>query len=215
MAPLTLTTLAAAAFFMGRGCDVGQPAGERRLPEATQRGGASLWSSLASRRSVREFGQRTLSEAEVGQLLWAAQGRVDGRRTAPSAGALYPLTVRVVDASGVWRYVPSDHLLVREVAADKRRALAAAALGQDSVERAPATFVISGDLRITAKKYGAHAERFVLLEAGHVAQNLLLAATALELAAVPIGAFDDAAVRKLLSLPAEITPLYVLPVGSK
>jgi SagB-type dehydrogenase family enzyme len=215
MGPITLTTLAAAAFVLGRGCDVGKPADERRLPEATQRGGPSLWSSLASRRSVRVFGQRALSEAEVGQLLWAAQGRVDGHRTAPSAGALYPLAVRVVDARGVWRYVPSDHALVLEVAADRRSALGAATFGQEAVERAPVTFVITGDLRITAKKYGARAERFVALEAGHVAQNILLAATALDLAAVPVGAFDDAAVRRQLSLPAEITPIYLLPVGSK
>ncbi len=189
-----------------------EPLRERRLPQPTERGGSALWSVLTSRHSQRAFGDRELTPAELGQLLWAAQGQLGAHRTAPSAGALYPLTVRVVDARGIWRYVPADHALVLEASGDRRAALAAAAYGQASLRSAPVTLLITGDLSITAAKYGTRAERFVTLEAGHVAQNVLLAATALGLAAVPIGAFDDAALRALL--PRSATPLYLIPIGS-
>lgn len=217
MVPVLAMTIAAAALLLARGCEVshGDPAAERRFAEPARGGGPSLWGVVAARRSTRVFSSRPLAEAEVGQLLWAAQGSIEGRRTAPSAGALYPLTVRAVDARGVWRYQPDAHALVLEAPRDVRAALAVAALGQDSVRAAPITFVVSGAIPITAKKYGPRAERFVTLEAGHAAQNLLLAVTALDLAAVPVGAFDDVAVRDILALPARETPLYLIPVGNQ
>jgi len=188
--------------------------GDRRALPAPSRGGPALADVLATRRSQRVFASRELSDAELGQLLWAAQGVIDGHRTAPSAGALYPLAVRVVDARGVWRYLPADHALVRESAGDRRGRIVSASHGQDAVRSAPAVLVISAELAITAKKYGARAERFATLEAGHAAQNVLLEATALGLAAVPIGAFDDDALRRALDLSAAETPLYVIPIGS-
>jgi len=184
------------------------------LPSPQRAGGASLASVLASRRSVRAFGARELDDAELGQLLWATQGVTDGHRTAPSAGALYPLTVRVVDARGVWRYVPADHAVIRELAGDRRSTIAAASHGQESVRTAPVTLVITAEVATTAIKYGARAERFATLEAGHAAQNAILTATALGLGAVPVGAFDDAALRRALDLAQDVTPLYLIPVGS-
>jgi SagB-type dehydrogenase family enzyme len=170
---------------------------------------------LATRRSSRSFGPRALDNRELGQLLWAAQGSTGNHRTAPSAGALYPLTVQVVDAHGIWRYDATEHALTREATNDRREALAAAALRQSSIRGAPVTLVISAELAITARKYGARTgERFATLEAGHVAQNVLLSATALGLAAVPIGGFEDQAVREVLSLPADVTPLYLILVGA-
>ena len=76
------------------------------------------------------------------------------------------------------------------------------------------TLVITAEIAITATKYGARAERYVTLEAGHAAENVLLTATALGLGAVPVGAFDDDAVRRVLGLPRAVTPLYLIPVGS-
>jgi SagB-type dehydrogenase family enzyme len=211
-----VTALALVAF---RGCEVAktQAADEqRRFGEPEMRAGSSLWSVIAKRRSARTFGSRGLLEVEIGQLLWAAQGVLDGHRAAPSAGALYPLTVRVIDASGIWRYVPSEHALVRELAGDRRDDLAFAALRQPHVRAAAITLAISGDFAITANKYGRRsAERFVAIEAGHVAQNVLLAATALDLAAVPVGAFEDETLRKVLALPANETPLYLVSVGAR
>jgi len=219
MARLRWPLLIAMPFVALHGSEPGrtQPASEsRKLPAAEVRGGAPVWTVIATRRSLRVFDARDLSDGELAQLLWAAQGTDDGHRTAPSAGALYPLTVRVVDARGIWRYVPVGHALVHEAPRDRRAALADAAFRQQVVRTAPVTLVITADVAITAGKYGRRAaERFVMLEAGHVAQNVLLAATALDLAAVPIGAFDEADLRATLALPANATPLYLIPVGAR
>ncbi|MGE5185872.1 MAG: SagB/ThcOx family dehydrogenase [Acidobacteriota bacterium] len=185
---------------------------KRVLPAPQTSGGPSLASVLATRRSRREFGARALDDAELGQLLWAAQGVSDGHRTAPSAGALYPLTIHVVDARGVWHYVPADHAVVRDATGDHRGQLVSASFGQ-AATRAPEVLVVTADIAVTAKKYGARAERFATLEAGHVAENVLLEAAALGLDAVPVGAFDEAAVRRALGLTSQDTPLYLIPVG--
>lgn len=203
------------------GCQAGwgepvaaQPGERKLLPPPQRDGGPALAAVLATRRSTRVLGARALRDDELGQLLWAAQGTSDGHRTAPSAGALYPITVRVADANGVWRYVSATHSVLRESASDRRPALAAAALGQTAVRTAPVVVVVTATVAITARKYGARAERYATLEAGHVAQNVLLAATALGLGAVPIGAFDDDAVRGALGAPPAETPLYLIPVGA-
>ena len=218
-----LRRTAAIALAVLAGGEVGAPrsaanpssAPERRaLPSPRREGGASLAGVIASRRSVRAFGSRALDDRELGQLLWAAQGVTDGHRAAPSAGALYPLTVRVVDARGVWRYAPADHVVIRESAVDQRPAVAAASHGQDAVRTAPATLVITAEIAITATKYGERAERFATLEAGHAAQNVLLTATGLGLGAVPVGAFEDDKLRRALGLAGDVTPLYLIPVGS-
>lgn len=191
------------------------PAADRKvLPAPRREGGAALASVLATRRSTRSFARRDLDEVELGQLLWAGQGVNDGHRTAPSAGALYPITLRVADRTGVWRYVPADHALARESAADRRSAIATASFSQETVRGAPAILVVTAAVAITARKYGGRSERYATLEAGHVAQNILLEATALGLAAVPVGAFDDGALRRSLGLPATELPLYLIPVGA-
>ncbi len=198
------------------GCDaLSSAAGlERRvLPAPSRDGGASLTHVLATRRTVRAFRTTPPGDTELGQLLWAAQGTSDGHRTAPSAGALYPLTIYVIDEHGVWRYVPAAHAIDRVVSADRREAVAHACLDQEAVADAPIALVIAADISITAHKYGARAERFATLEAGHAAQNVLLTATALDLGAAPIGAFDEPALRRALGLGASLTVLYVIPVG--
>lgn len=201
------------------GCDPGwtqsvPPTDRKVLPAPQRDGGPALASVLARRRSTRRFAPRDLDDAELGQLLWAGQGVTDGHRTAPSAGALYPITLRVADVTGIWRYMPTDHAVVRESAGDHRTAIAASGLSQEALRGAPAIFVITADVNVTARKYGSRAERYATLEAGHVAQNVLLEATALGLGAVPIGAFDDAAVRRAIGLPIAETPLYLIPVGA-
>lgn len=215
VAYLVVAALALVAF-EGRDVARAQPAvvARRALPPPQRDGGPSLAAVLAARRSYRTFGPRTIEDRELGQLLWAAQGTIDGHRTAPSAGALYPLQIRVIDASGVWRYVSAEHALVRESANGLRGSLCTAALGQDSVCHAPVTLVISATFAVTARKYGARAERFATLEAGHAAENVLLEAAALGLAAVPVGAFDETSLRRTIGLPAGETPLYLIPIGA-
>jgi SagB-type dehydrogenase family enzyme len=187
-----------------------------KLPAPRKTHGLSLEEAIERRRSVREFSDVALTDAEHGQLLWAAQGvthRTMGLRAAPSAGALYPLEAYLVTGSGVFHYEPRAHQLRQTVSGDVRKALSGAALRQEAVRDAPAVVVLAGVYERTAKKYGARAERYVLMEAGHAAQNLLLQAVSLGLAAVPIGAFDDDEVQRLLNLPKNHRPLYLLPVG--
>jgi len=194
----------------------GESAERRVLPPPDKAGRSALYAVLAARRSARTYGDRPLTDAEVGQLLWAGQGITspDGKRTAPSAGALYPLNLYYFDESGVWRYDARGHALIRVTAEDKRGALAAAASGQASLKNAAAIIVIVAKPTVTAAQYGARAERYCALEAGHVAQNILLTATALGLGACPAGAFDDDGVRAVLSLAGDYLPLYLIPVGA-
>ena len=184
------------------------------LPAAARTGPVSLEAVLAGRESVRLFAKTVPTRAQIGQLLWAAQGDLGPRhRTAPSAGALFPLEVYVATREGVFRYVPQKHRLARVGERDVRGALYAAALSQDAVRSAPVVFVIAGEYARTRKKYAGRAERYVHLEAGHAAQNLLLQATALGLAGTPIGAFADAEIQRALGCPTAHAPLYVIPIG--
>lgn len=200
----------------GPGAGGGTPGTRAALPSPLLDGPVSLEEALAARRSVRSFGDAPLTPAEIGQLLWAAQGVTssEGGRTAPSAGARYPLEVYAVTAAGIDRYLPTEHALERVASGDHRPGLEAAALGQAAVGEAPLVLVITAVPARTAERYGeGRAVRYVDLEAGHAAQNVLLQATALGLGAVPVGAFDDDAVARLLGLRAGESPRYLLPVG--
>ena len=187
----------------------------RPLPSPRLSSDVSLEAALDQRRSVRAFLPDPLSDQELGQLLWAAQGVTDseGRRTAPSAGALYPLEIYAVTPTEVLHYDPATHAVGVQREGDHRRDLEAAALGQEAVGEAPVTFVIVAVIERTAAKYGDRATRYVQLEAGHAAQNLLLQAVALGLGAVPIGSFSDERVEVILGLPINERPLYLVPVG--
>ncbi|VFQ45106.1 SagB/ThcOx family dehydrogenase [Desulfoluna butyratoxydans] len=187
-----------------------------RLPPPDTTGGATLSLSLAARRSVRSFGEEPLTVAQIGQLLWAAQGMTDavrGLRTAPSSGALYPLETFVVLPEGVYWYNPRHHELALKIPRDQRKALQKAALNQGAVGDAPAVFVFAAVYERVAAKYKGRATRYVDMEAGHACQNLLLQAAAFNLGAVPVGAFHDDRIAELLKLPKEASPLYLVPVG--
>jgi SagB-type dehydrogenase family enzyme len=207
---------------LGGGPRVRQVAGQSiSLPAPELDGALTLERSLDQRRSIRTFEDGPLGLSDLGQLLWAAQGVTDrrGYRTAPSAGALYPLEVFAVVASvealrpGVYRYDPRDHALHMTASGDRRRQLQAAALDQSAVGSAPAVLVITGVYARTAAKYGSRAQRYVHMEAGHASQNVYLQSTALGLATVLIGAFDDRRVQEVLELPSDHEPLGLMPVG--
>ena len=189
-----------------------------RLPPPEQKGKMSLEEALGRRRSVREFTREALTERELSQLLWAALGitHTEGLRTAPSAGALYPLELYVASAGGFYRYEPCLHQLIRLSDRDLRPAMRRTALGQEAITQAPAVFVIAAVYERTSRKYGAaRTPRYVHMEVGHAAQNLLLEAVALGLGGVPIGAFEDDALQKALELPVDHCPLYLIPVGHR
>lgn len=182
---------------------------------------ASLEELLRQRRSIRGYADAPLAQDEVMKLLWAGQGTTAawGGRTAPSAGALYPLELYVAVgnvenlAPGVYRYDPWQNKLSLVKKGDLRNSLALASLGQSSVADAAIDIVIAAVYKRTTAKYGSRGERYVHIEVGHAAQNVCLQATALNLGLVTIGAFDDTGVAKIIGMSGDEVPLYVIPVG--
>lgn len=191
------------------------------LPKPRYSGPVALEEALKKRRSVREYGTQELTLGEISQLLWAVQGlsSSSGYRTAPSAGALYPLEVYLVVGvvadlgAGIYHYRPRSHDLRLTVEGDQRSALARAALSQEMVREGVVVIVLTGVFSRTTAKYGRRGIRYVQMETGHAAQNLLLQAVTLNLGAVVVGAFDDERVGAILQLAEGEYPLSILPIG--
>ncbi len=189
---------------------------EMLLPRPQIKGKFSLEEAISKRRSKRRFNSQELTLAQISQLLWSAQGITDegsGFRAAPSAGALYPMEVYLLNKDGLFHYLPEGHKLEQVLQKDLRRELAGAALGQSFVAQAPAAIVIAAVYERVSRRYGQRGRRYTDIEAGHIAQNIHLQAVALGLGSLPVGAFDDEAVKSLLELPDEEQPLYIIPVG--
>lgn len=192
-----------------------------KLPPPRQESGFSVEKALCLRRSVRVFVPVSIELSDVSQLLWAAQGITapGGERTAPSAGATYPLEMYLAAgrvngaAAGLYRYRAPENDLVRTLEGDILNDLSTAAVGQGSVYTAAAVFVVTAVHERTTLVYGRRGLRYVDNEVGHAAENLFLQAVALGLGSVAVGAFDDEAVSKVLRLPAAHRPMYLLPVG--
>jgi SagB-type dehydrogenase family enzyme len=170
---------------------------------------------IEARRSVRSFKDQELSLGHISNILWAAQGITEDRygfRTVPSAGATYPLEIFIAKKDGLFRYIPHSHALKQESDKDLRPVIATAALGQNFIANAGAVIVITAIFNRTTNRYGNRGKKYVYIEAGHSAQNIHLEAVALGLGSVPIGAFRDDDLSKLLKLENE-EPLYIIPVG--
>ena len=207
------TLLLTSAVFAAPALTVGQT---MKLNVPQLKGKISLEQSLSERRSQRDFSADDLGWNEVSQLLWAGQGITDstwGFRTAPSAGALFPITLYVCRADGIYEYIPQGHQVKMIAAEDRRLALSQASLAQAFVAQAPVCIVIASNIKKVRPKYGGRSDRYVYIEAGHVAENILLQATTMGLAAVPVGAFWDDIARRVLALPEDQDPLYIVPVG--
>ena len=194
-----------------------------KLPKPKYNSSVSLEECLVKRRSVRNYTGELLTLEEVSQLLWAAQGTTSniGFRTSPSAGALYPLEVYVIVgdvkdlAIGIYLYKPKKHEVVMIADKDVRQLLAGAALGQSSVKNGAIDLVFTAVYQRTTRKYGNRGIKYVYMEIGHAAQNVCLQATAMDLGAVTIGAFNDQEVSKILNLPKDEEPLYIIPIGKR
>jgi SagB-type dehydrogenase family enzyme len=193
------------------------------LPKPNLEGRVTLEKTLNQRRSVREYAPGAITLAELSQLAWAAQGitSTDGKRTTPSARAVYPLTVYFVAndvtglAAGVYRYVPKDHSLARVATGDHVAAMSAATPRQEFIAHAPIIVVVAGDSALAAEKFGRRAERWTAMETGFVVQDIYLESTALGLGTVMVGSFDDVAIRGAIGLVAGQVPYAVMPVGRK
>lgn len=192
-----------------------------QLPSPITRGDVSLEETLSKRRSIRAYTRDPLSVEEVSQLLWAAQGlnHEELGRTAPSAGATYPLEVYIVVNrvegldSGLYHYSPAEHVLEIRKAGSFSKELEEAALRQGMVEAAAVNIILTAVYERTTARYKDRGIRYVQIEVGHVGQNICLQAEALGLGTVAVGAFHDGRVRTLLEINEEI--LYIMPVGQK
>jgi SagB-type dehydrogenase family enzyme len=206
------------------------------LPSPRQDSNMSVEKAISHRRSVRDYAEGYLSLGDISQILWAAQGftqeRKDpprmwnqkyewqgGLRTAPSAGALYPMEVYVLAGKvegldkGVYKYIPKTHSLKKIMIEDKRLELSDAALEQPSIESGAAVLVLAGVYDRTSYKYGDRAERYVHIETGSIAENISLQCVALGLGTVLMGAFKDDEVKKVLQMPEDERPLLIMPLG--
>jgi SagB-type dehydrogenase family enzyme len=190
---------------------------EINLPKPKEKGTISIEETLNKRRSVRDYKRGRLSLEQVSQLFWAASGRNLYRRTAPSAGATYPLEIYLVAGEveglepGIYHYSFSRHSLEMTKEQDVRNRLSRAALGQEMIEEAPINIILAANYDRTTGHYGQRGNRYVHMEVGHVGQNVSLQAIALNLGTVMIGAFEDKEVKEVLGIKEE--PLYIIPVG--
>ena len=193
-----------------------------KLPKPRYHSDTALETTLLKRRSIREYKNHVLTISDVSQLLWAAQGINDKKnkyRTTPSAGALYPLEIYVLNGNsegidkGIYKFRPFYHDLIQTGVQDVIRELSQAALYQEWMVNAAMILVITADYQRTTKWYGQRGRQYVLMEAGHAAQNIHLQCVALDLGTVVIGAFDDDLVSGCLDLPDNEDPLCIMPVG--
>jgi len=191
------------------------------LPQPEFEGTLSIEEVLLERRSVREFDSSPVTIQEVSQLLWAAQGLTapTGLRTAPSAGALYPLEVYVLAGNvrglekGMYHYDPEGHQLIKKSGEDLRGQFSESSHGQVWVKYAPVVFVLCAVPERVTARYGERGNAYVLLEAGHAAQNLSLQAVGLKLGTVMVGAFYENEIADLMNLAKEEKPYYLIPAG--
>ena len=186
-----------------------------QLPPPHLVGPLSLEEALRRRRSRRDFSGDPLSPAELGQVLWAAHGLTgpDGRRTAPTAGNTLPHEVYAVTPAGAFRYDGAAHSLEAIDPADLRAPLRSVTRDDDHLLQAGAVIVLAVVADRTTARYPERADRYLAMGLGHAAQNVLLQAEALGLWAYPVGAHDPEGVARLLRLPEECSPLYMVPVG--
>ena len=195
-----------------------------KLPEPEYSSETSIEQALLKRRSNREFKDKTLTLEQISQLLWAAQGITDkkeGYRSAPSAGALYPLEVYLVSGkidhlpNGIYKYIPYEHKLVIVSNEDVRKELGEAALRQNFVKESAAVFVLAAVYERTARKYGKRGICYAYMEVGCAYQNIYLQAVSLDLRTVVIGAFNDEQVKKVIQMECDEEPLCIVPVGKE
>jgi SagB-type dehydrogenase family enzyme len=192
-----------------------------KLPKPQYDSNVSIEETLLKRRSIRSYKSEPLSIAEISQLLWSAQGVTNrkGFRTAPSAGALYPLEVYIAAGNvtdlyaGIYKDYPHRHEIVNTVKGDKRSELCRAGLGQSSIKNAPAVMLFCAVYERVTGSYGKRGIQYVHMEVGHAIQNVCLQAISLGLGSVIIGAFNDYDVKDVMNFELDEHPLLILPVG--
>lgn len=195
------------------------------LPNPMVEGPLAVETAIANRRSIREFAPDPLTPDSLGQLLWAGYGITEGapwhRRTAPSAGAVFPLDIYVVAGNvedllpGVYHYTPLNHSLEQIEEGDLREDIANVCFEQEWMATAPAMVVVTAEFERASSKYEERGVAYAFIEAGHVGQNLYLQAESLGMGICEVGAFKEEELMDMLELPYEHKPLYIAPFGWK
>lgn len=203
------------------------PAGLKYIPlqPPEQRDGKPMWEMIAQRRSHREFSQQPITLPELSQLIWATQGITERAwgydlRAAPSAGALYPIETYVVVNRvnglnpGIYHFNVKEYQLILLREGNFGEDLSNAGLGQEMLEEASCVFVWTAMVARSKWKYRERAYRYIYIDAGHIGQNLYLAATAMNLGCCTIGAFFDEEIDRLIGVDGkEEISVYLGAVG--
>jgi len=193
------------------------------LPQEPGCGAMSLGEAITLRRSRRRFSAESMSLTELGSLLHYSAGitqRPYGLRAAPSAGATYPIEVYAVVNNvvgldrGVYRYLVADHALELVRKGDFASEMAGAALQERMMRQASVVLALTAVFARTQRSYHERGQRYIVLEAGHVAQNIYLVATSLGMGACAIGAFYDEEFNAVLGVDGKKeSTLYLMAVG--
>ncbi len=198
-----------------------------KLPTDWQLAEARITPLLQQRRSLRKYESKSISTEELAFMLWASQGITAASekhtfRATPSGGALYPvetyLSVHRVEGlhPGLYHFDVENFSLDRLNNTDSAEAVAEACLNQKFMATSAVSFLWSAVMRRSMSKYGNRGMRYILLDAGHICQNLIMAAEATGNGACPVAAFYDDEVNKLLKLdPEEEMVIYAAAVGKK
>jgi SagB-type dehydrogenase family enzyme len=181
---------------------------------------------LMNRKSIRDFSEKSVNIQELSYLLWASTGIQRKEfgydyRTAPSAGALYPIETYLIINNvedmpkGVYHYLIKDHSLEELKLGGYYFEIAKATLDQEMCATAGIVFIWTAIFNRSKCKYGQRAYRYIYLDAGHIAQNLILASTSLNLGSCPIAAFYDEEVNNIICVDGvEESVLYMCVVGN-
>jgi SagB-type dehydrogenase family enzyme len=197
---------------------------QMNLPKPRLTGDVSVEQAIKHRRTIRSYLSKSLTLEQLSQIFWAAQGITEDRgykRSAPSGGALYPMDIYAIVGdngvqglkAGIYHYDPHNHSAVLIVEGDFRKDVARTALSQMWMASAPLNLVITSEYRRITRKYGARGERYAMIEAGHIGQNIFLQAEALGLRAGIVGAFHDDDIIRVMNIARSHEPLIILPVG--
>ncbi len=196
-----------------------------KLPQPIYKSTTSVEQAIYRRKSCRRFKNVKLTKSQISQLLWSVGGtNIDGitsaTRVYPSAGGIYPLEIYLLCGDvadlpkGIYKYDWKNHALTLITVGDLRSQLAKVCYYQNFISEAPISIIWTAVVEKTTARYGTRGkERYICIDLGHSAQNLYLQCETLGLGTVAVGAFDDTEVAKLLSLPQNEVPLYIMPVG--
>jgi len=210
--------------FFGLWLNLASAQPDMKLPSPETKSGKPLNQLLQARRSIRAYQDSLLSLNEISELSFSAQGITEpkrGFRTAPSAGAIYPLSLYVAVKensvkdlkAGIYLYLPETHSLKIIRTGDFFDQIIKSALNQSWMKKANVIFVLTADDRAMRAKYKDRAERYIFMEAGMSAENLILQAVNLGLGTCAVGAFYDDQIAKILQTPSDEKILLLVPVG--